>query len=131
LGEGQVLGVVSLLIGVAEVIAATTAAREPEYLDEGPDLDENEDDFDAAVNYPLVDILEEEDELVVLIEVPGCYEDVKFGVREDILIFTNDEGREYHEVLLPRGYDLEEFSGALFNNGIITMKYHKMPDQLP
>jgi HSP20 family molecular chaperone IbpA len=125
-----VFGVLSLLIGVAEVVTATTAAREPEYLHEGPDLDGDEDDFDAAVNYPLVDILEEEDELVVLIEVPGCYEDAEFRVQEDILIFTNDEGREYHEVLLPRGYDLEEPSGTQFNNGIITMKYQKLPDPL-
>ena len=124
-------GVLSLLIGVAEVITSTAAAGEPEYLHEGPDLDSDEDDFDAALNCPLVDILEEEDELVVLIEVPGCYEDVEFRVREDILIFTNDEGREYHEVLLPRGYDLEEPSGTHFNNGIIIRKYQKMPDPLP
>jgi HSP20 family molecular chaperone IbpA len=126
-----VFGVVSLLIGVAEVITATTAAREPEYVHEGPDLDGDEDDFYGAVNYPLVDILEGEDELVVLIEVPGCYEDAEFRVREDILIFTNHEGREYHEVLLPRGYDLEEPTGTHCNNGIITIKYQKIPDPLP
>jgi HSP20 family molecular chaperone IbpA len=121
----------SLLIGVAEVITAAAATREHEYVHEGPDLDGDEDDFCEAAKYPLVDVLEGEDELVVLIEVPGCHEDVEFRVREDILIFANDEGREYHEVLLPRGYDLEKPTGTHFNNGIITMKYQKMPDPLP
>jgi len=121
----------SLLIGVAEVITAAAAAGEHEYLREGRDLDGNEDDLDVAIKYPLVDILEVEDELLVLIEVPGSYENVGFRVREDILIFTNDEGREYHEVLLPTGYDLGKPTGTHFNNGIITMKYQKMPDSIP
>jgi HSP20 family molecular chaperone IbpA len=121
----------SLLIGVAEVITATAAAGEQEYLHEGPDLDEVEDDFNEAITYPLVDILEGEDELMVLIEVPGSHERVGFEVRDDILIFTNDEGREYHEVLLPAGYDLEKPTGTYLNNGIITMKYQKKPDAIP
>jgi HSP20 family molecular chaperone IbpA len=116
----------SLLIGVAEVITATAATVEQEYLHDGPDLDGGEDDFDEAINYPLIDILEGENELVVLIEVPGSYENVRFRVLEDILILTNDEGREYHEVLLPTGYALEKPTETHFNNGIMTVKYQKM-----
>jgi hypothetical protein len=130
LWEAPVFGL-SLLISFAEVLTAIDAATEHGYGGEGPDLDGDEDDFDVAISHPLVDILEGEDELVVLIEVPGAYENVEFGVSEDILILRNEEGREYHEVLLPAGHDLENPTEARFNNGVITMKYQKMPELMP
>jgi HSP20 family molecular chaperone IbpA len=118
-----VFGVVSLLLDVA---AAITAVAEP--LD---DLQErrqsDDDDSDEAIGcYPLVDVVEEEDELLVLVEIPGFYSaDVQFKVREDILILADSQDHEFHEILLPEGYDLDEPASIHFNNGITTIKYPK------
>jgi HSP20 family molecular chaperone IbpA len=118
-----VFGVVSLLLDVA---AAITAVTEPlDDLQERRHIDD--DDSDEAIGcYPLVDVVEEEDELVVLVEIPGFYSaDLRVKVREDILILADSQDHEFHEILLPGGYDLDEPTSVRFNNGVTTIKYPK------
>lgn len=116
-------GAVSLLLNVVDVISAV-AGRSPDLHDK-PRGDS--DDADELIgSYTLVDVLEEEGELVVLIEMPGFYsEDIAFKVREDILILVDGQDREFHEILLPTGYNLDEPTCVRFNNGVITIKYEK------
>ncbi len=117
-------GVVSILISVANAISAATE----DVGDVHDRRDFNSDDSDDGIGCrPLVDILEEEDELVVLIEIPGCYsEEFEFKVREDVLILVDEDDREYHEILLPEGYNLDDPTSTLFNNGVITLRYQKV-----
>ncbi len=117
-------GAISFLIDVAEVINAAVAPaddfRETRYID-------NDDSDDEAIGYPpLVDVMEEDAELIILLEGPGCYaKEVRLKVLEDILIVTDSEDRELHEVLLPKGYYLDEATRVGFNNGVTIIKFPK------
>lgn len=116
-------GVLSFLIDVAVAISATVPPSDD--LDEIRDTDTDDSD-DAIGCCPLVDVVEEEGELVILFEIPGFYsEDVKFKVLEDILILADSQDNEFHEILLPRGYNLDTPTCVRFNNGITTIKYPK------
>lgn len=118
-------GVLSLLIDVALAIGA--AAPPSDDLDARYYVDEDDSDDGFAFG-PLVDVVEEEGELVVLIEIPGFYsQDVRFKVLEDILVLADSEDREFHEIMLPRGYKLDRPTCVRFNNGIITIRYRKAP----
>ena len=116
-------GVLSFLIDVAVAIsAAVPPSDDPDeirYIDS--------DDSDEAFGcLPLVDVVEEEGELIVLIEIPGFYsQDVRFKVLEDILILADSQDHEFHEILLPKGYHLDKPTGIRFNNGVTTIRYPK------
>jgi len=116
-----VFGAISFLIDVAEVISAAVASSDD--LHEKCHIDS--DDCDEATGCcPLVDVVEVDGELVVLIEMPGSYaEDVGLKVLEDILILTDGQDREFHEILLPRGYHLDEATRVGFNNGVTIIKF--------
>jgi len=109
-----VFGALSFLIEVAAVMESAVTPC---------------DDFDEAFGCrPLVDVVEEEGELVVLIEMPGYYsQDVRLKVVEDILIVSDARDSEFHEILLPKGYHLDEATRARFNNGITVIKFPKAP----
>jgi HSP20 family molecular chaperone IbpA len=118
-----VFGAVSFLINVAAAISGVVG--ESDDLHDRPHVD-NDDSDEVIGSYALVDVLEEEGELVVLIEIPGFYsEDITFKVREDILILVDGQDHEFHEILLPTGYNLDEATCMRFNNGVITIKYEK------
>jgi len=121
-----VFGVVSFLVNVAATISSV--AKDSDQLDGAPDGDA--DDLDEVMSFnPLVDVLEEEDELVVLIERFGFYsESVKFKTDADILVLLDAEDRDRHEILLPDGYDLEEPTHVHSNNGVMTIRYRKTCD---
>jgi len=117
-------GVVSLLIDVANVISCAAGPGNARHDRQAVDF---EDCDQIVVCPPVVDVLEEEDELLVLIEVPGCYsEDFRFSVCEDVLTLMDEEDRECHEILLPEGYNLDHPGSVCFNNGVITLRYHKV-----
>lgn len=116
-------GAVSFLINVAAAIS--TVAEQFDDLPGRPHVDNDDSDEVMACN-TLVDVLEEEDEVVVLMENPGFYsEDVNFKVREDILILVDGQDHEFHEILLPTGYNLDEPTCVRFNNGVMTIRYEK------
>lgn len=117
---------VSLLLDVAAAISAVSDHFQELHGKSNGDSD----DFDEIMSFtPLVDVLEEKDELVVLIERLGFYSEyVKFKTVADILVLIDDEDRDRHEILLPEGYDLEEPTAILSNNGVMTIKYSKMAD---
>jgi len=118
-----VFGAVSFLINVAAVIS--TVAEEFDDFPGRPHAD-NDDSCEVMACNTLVDVLEEEGEVVVLMENPGFYsEDVRFKVRDDILILVDGQEHEFHEILLPTGYNLDEPTCLRFNNGVMTIKYEK------
>jgi HSP20 family molecular chaperone IbpA len=89
---------------------------------------EHDDSEEVSNCEPLVDVLEDDNELLVLIEILGGYSgDVTFRVKDDILVLVDAQDQEYHEILLPEGYDLDEPSGTCFNNGVITIRHRKIP----
>jgi HSP20 family molecular chaperone IbpA len=119
-----VFGAVSFLIDLA--VAVSAAADPSDDVRERPDVDSGDfDECDDAMGCrPLVDVVEEEDELVVLMEIPGFYsEPVHFSVLEDVLVLADSQGNEYHEVLLPMGYAFNEATSASFNNGVTIIKF--------
>jgi HSP20 family molecular chaperone IbpA len=116
-----VFGVFSFLIDLAGAI--TVVAGQPEDSPRRRLID-NDDSDEAIGCYPLVDAVEEEDELVVVIEIPGFYStDIRFEVREGILILADNHDHEFHEILLPADYNLDEPTCVHFNNGVIIIKF--------
>lgn len=114
-------GAVSFLLDVAAVIGTAAAASAD--LPERTDID-CDDSRGAMGCRPIVDVVEEEGELVVLMEIPGFYgEDVKYKIFEDVLILVDSEDNEFHEVLLPAGYSLDEATCVNFNNGVTVIKF--------
>jgi HSP20 family molecular chaperone IbpA len=120
-----VFGVVSFLVDVAAVITAAAGPsddhREKRHMDSC-------DSEEPTACRPLVDVVEEEGELVILIEIPGFYStEMTFRVQDDILILADDQDHEFHEILLPEGYNLDDRSCISFNNGVTTIKFPKVP----
>jgi HSP20 family protein len=76
---------------------------------------------------PLVDVLEEEDQLSVIAEIPGVEEqDVVLHLEGDVLeIAATAQDRKYwKEVLLPWAVDPEPVHSSC-RNGVLEVKYHK------
>lgn len=86
---------------------------------EGPKVDEERE--------PITDIFDEEDEIMVIAEMPGIDEnDIKIVLREDILdISATGKSRTYHkELLLPAKANPENLSQK-FTNGILEIRIKK------
>ncbi len=76
---------------------------------------------------PITDIFDEEDEVIVMAEMPGINaDDIKLDLKEDILdISAQNEDREYHkEVLLPAKIQAETLRSS-YKNGILEIKMKK------
>ena len=76
---------------------------------------------------PITDIFDEEDEVIVMAEMPGINaDDIKLDLKEDILdISAQNEDRKYHkEVLLPAKIQAETLQSS-YKNGILKIKMKK------
>ena len=76
---------------------------------------------------PITDIFDEEDEIIVMAEMPGINaDDIKLDLKEDILdISAQNEDRKYHkEVLLPAKIKAETLQSS-YKNGILKIKMKK------
>lgn len=76
---------------------------------------------------PITDIFDEEDEVIVMAEMPGINaDDIKLDLKEDILdISAQNEDRKYHkEVLLPAKIKAETLQSS-YKNGILKIKMKK------
>jgi HSP20 family protein len=85
----------------------------------GPVVDE--------VREPIVDLLDEEQYLLVVAELPGMEESaVQWKLKDDILIVSAESGERkyYKELLLPAHVDENRVSQS-YNNGILELKLWK------
>ena len=76
---------------------------------------------------PITDIFDEEDEVIVMAEMPGINAyDIKLDLKEDILdISAQNKDRKYHkEVLLPAKIKAETLRSS-YKNGILKIKMKK------
>ncbi|MGD1276781.1 MAG: Hsp20/alpha crystallin family protein [Tepidisphaeraceae bacterium] len=75
---------------------------------------------------PVVDVLEEGDQIRVIAELPGVSKaDITYQVAGDVLTITTKGDRRYHaEVLLPSAAQTEGIESA-YNNGVFELKLHK------
>jgi HSP20 family protein len=79
------------------------------------------------VREPVVDVLEEEDHVLVLAEMPGISaETVQIEVHDDLLTITAEQGdKKYRkEVLLPGIFDRKKMQ-VTCNNGVLEIKCRK------
>jgi HSP20 family protein len=76
------------------------------------------------VSEPLIDLIEEQDHLLLLAEIPGvANEDVTLDLNGDVLTLHAEKGsKKYHkEILLPRSFEAEKMEYAC-RNGILEVK---------
>ena len=80
----------------------------------------------ADVREPLVDLFDEEQEIVVVAELPGvAEEEVQIEVQEDILSLETTGERKYaKEILLPEAVDATSLQKT-FRNGILELRLKK------
>jgi HSP20 family protein len=86
---------------------------------EGPKVDEERE--------PMIDMFDEEDEIVIIAEMPGIEEnDLKIDLKGDILdISAERDTRKYHkEILLPEKVE-EGKMKVKYNNGILEIRIKK------
>jgi HSP20 family protein len=76
------------------------------------------------VSEPLIDVIEENDHVLVLVEMPGVSEeDVHLDLNGDILVLHAERGsKKYHkEIVLPRSFDCNAMEKSC-HNGILEVK---------
>lgn len=81
----------------------------------------------AETREPLVDVLDEEDHLMVVAEIPGVEEkDIQATVEGDILVIVaSSQDRKYQkEVLLPSPVDPASLTSS-YRNGVLEVKLSK------
>ena len=80
----------------------------------------------AEVREPLVDLFDEEQEIVVVAELPGvAEEEVHIEVQDDILSLETTGERKYaKEILLPEPVDAATLQKA-YKNGILELRLKK------
>jgi HSP20 family protein len=80
----------------------------------------------AEVREPLVDVFDEEQEIVVVAELPGVAEDeVRIEIQDDILSLETTGERKYaKEILLPEPVDAATLQKA-YKNGILELRLKK------
>ena len=86
---------------------------------EGPVVEEERE--------PLTDVFDEKDEVIVIAEIPGVFEEgISLDLKEDILEITAvGKNRKYHkELLLPLQLRKEEISYT-YKNGILEVRIKK------
>jgi HSP20 family protein len=80
----------------------------------------------AEVREPLVDLFDEEQEIVVVAELPGVAQDeVHIEIQDDILSLETTGERKYaKEILLPEQVDAATLQKA-YKNGILELRLKK------
>ena len=80
----------------------------------------------AEVREPLVDLFDEEQEIVIVAELPGvAEEEVHIEVQDDILSLETTGERKYaKEILLPEPVDATTLQKA-YKNGILELRLKK------
>jgi HSP20 family protein len=75
---------------------------------------------------PVVDVLEEGNQIRVIAELPGVSEgDITYEVAGDVLTISTKGDRSYHaEVLLPNAAETESVESC-YNNGVLELKLRK------
>jgi len=75
---------------------------------------------------PVVDVLEEGNQIRVIAELPGVSEgDITYEVAGDVLTISTEGDRQYHaEVLLPSPAETESIESS-YNNGVLELKLRK------
>ena len=124
---GEIKGLGGKARGVYGFSVRTLAGKKPVVQTFGNIKREKEGPVIEEVREPIVDVLEEEDFVRVIGELPGVSkEDVKIKINEDILNLSAERGeRKYaKEVLLPFAVKVDpvEFS---FKNGMLELKLRK------
>jgi HSP20 family protein len=86
---------------------------------EGPKVDEERE--------PITDIFDEQDELVVIAEMPGVAEnEISIELKEDMLeISATGKNRKYHKELLLPAKAVKENLTSAYNNGILEIRIKK------
>jgi len=86
--------------------------------DEGPIV--------AEVREPLVDTFDEEEEIVIVAELPGVDEDeIRVEIQDDILSLETTGDRKYaKEILLPKAVDATTLQKT-YKNGILELRLRK------
>src|SRR5437867_3084821 len=82
---------------------------------------------------PLVDVMEEGDEIIVVIEIPGVEKkDVKLEATDRVLkIAVDSEKRKYYKELdLPHMVDPRK-SSASYKNGVLEVRFPKTEEKKP
>lgn len=82
---------------------------------------------------PLVDIAETNNQITVVLEMPGVSKDsIKIKTFENTLeVLSTDPGRKYHKIIeLPKDVDVEAVKSN-FNNGILEIIFSKKKDMKP
>jgi len=81
----------------------------------------------VEVREPLVDVFDEEQEVLVVAELPGVgEEEVRVEVQDDILsLETTGERRYAKEILLPQPVDATSLQKA-YKNGILELRLKKV-----
>lgn len=77
------------------------------------------------VSEPLVDVIEEDDHILVLAEMPGVADEhVTLELNGDVLTLHAESGsKKYHkEIVLPRSFETEAMQRAC-RNGILEVKF--------
>lgn len=85
----------------------------------------------TAEREPLADVSVMEDEIKVVIEMPGVKkENIKINVREgEVEVLTNDAQRRYHRTLeLPKETDIDT-AKSTYNNGILEVRFNKKKNE--
>ncbi len=80
----------------------------------------------AEVREPLVDVFDEEQEIVIVAELPGVgEEEVRIEIQDDILSLETAGERKYaKEILLPEPVDAATLQKA-YKNGILELRLKK------
>jgi HSP20 family protein len=80
----------------------------------------------AEVREPLVDVFDEEQEIVIVAELPGVgEEEVRIEIQDDILSLETTGERKYaKEILLPEPVDAATLQKA-YKNGILELRLKK------
>jgi len=75
---------------------------------------------------PLVDILDEDDRLRVIVEVPGVEKDkIKLRARGKVLIIEAENSKKYYkEIELPEEVDIKS-AKAQYRNGVLEVELRK------
>ncbi len=86
---------------------------------EGPEV--------VEVREPLVDVFDEEQEIVVVAELPGVSEEeIRVDIQDDVLSLETTGGRKYaKEILLPALVDAATLQKT-YKNGILELRLKKV-----
>lgn len=80
-----------------------------------------------GVREPLTDVLESDDEVTIIAEMPGIdKEDIELEMTDDVLVLTVEKGprKYYKEMKMPMDVDVNN-AIAKYNNGVLEIKLKK------